>query len=109
MRKVLLPTQGDYQKQSELDECWSVVYSKANPLWLWAAICRRTRPIVSFVIGDRTLATGQQPWLRPPEEYRRSYIYSNHWQPYSVFIDPDCHEHYVKQEEPTNHIERFSY
>ena len=32
----------------ELDELWSYVYCKANKRWVWTAICRRTRQVVSF-------------------------------------------------------------
>jgi len=37
----------------ELDEMWSYVGKKENSVWLWSALCRRTRQIVAFVIGDR--------------------------------------------------------
>ena len=107
MTTVLLPSQGDYQEQLELDECWSFVYSKATPIWIWAALCRRTRQIVSFTIGDRSLAAGQQLWFNTPEDYRHSYTYSDYWQPYLGFLDLDCHYQCGKEEGQTNHIERF--
>jgi IS1 family transposase len=107
MSKVLLPAQGHYQEQLELDECGSFVYSKSTPVWIWAALCRRTHQIVSFTIGDRSFATGQQLWLSTPQAYRLSYTYSDYWQPYLGFLDLDCHEQCAKQEGQTNHIERF--
>ncbi len=39
----------------ELDELWSFVGAKARPLWLWVALCRRTRQIVGWTLGDRSL------------------------------------------------------
>ena len=39
----------------ELDELWSFVQSKAQQLWLWVALCRRTRQIVAWTLGDRSL------------------------------------------------------
>jgi hypothetical protein len=32
---------------------WSFVQKKEQKRWLWTAMCRRTRQIVAFVIGDR--------------------------------------------------------
>ena len=50
---TLLPGQnGDVL---ELDELWSFVGSKAEQLWLWVALCRRTRQIVAWTLGDRSL------------------------------------------------------
>ncbi|MBK8984496.1 MAG: hypothetical protein IPM39_00200 [Chloroflexi bacterium] len=37
----------------ELDELWSFVGQKENKRWIWIALCRRTRQVVSFFIGDR--------------------------------------------------------
>ena len=36
----------------ELDELWSFVGAKACELWLWVALCRRTRQIVAWTLGD---------------------------------------------------------
>jgi len=107
MNQVLLPTQGHYQEQLERDECWSFVYSKATPVWIWASICRRTRQVVSFTIGDRSATTGQQLWLNTDPDYQNSYTYSDYWQPYLAFVDLDCHYQCGKEEGQTNHIERF--
>ena len=37
----------------EYDEAWSFVLKKINKRWLWTVMCRRTRQIIAFVIGDR--------------------------------------------------------
>jgi len=41
----------------ELDEMWSFVLKKVNKRWLWIALCRWTRQVVMFVIGDRNEKT----------------------------------------------------
>ena len=41
----------------ELDELWSFVAKKKRKRWVWIALCRNTRQIVSFVIGDRSAKT----------------------------------------------------
>ena len=37
----------------ELDEMWSFVWSKLCAVWLWFAVCRRTRQIVGWLVGKR--------------------------------------------------------
>jgi hypothetical protein len=60
----LLPKQaGD---MLELDELWTFVYQRDNERWLWTALCRRTRQIVVFVIGDRSAATCRRWWQAIP-------------------------------------------
>jgi len=41
----------------ELGECWTYVRRRSNKRWLWIALCRRTRQVVAFVIGDRSAKT----------------------------------------------------
>ena len=35
----------------EIDAMWSYVGKKGNRVWLWSALCRRTRQIVAFGVG----------------------------------------------------------
>jgi IS1 family transposase len=51
----LLPAQAE--DVLELDEVWSFVFIKTAKYWLWTALCRRTRQIVAFVIGDHSAET----------------------------------------------------
>jgi hypothetical protein len=51
----------------ELDELWSFVQQKEQTRWVWTAICRRTRQIVAFVIGDRSKTTCLRLWEAIPE------------------------------------------
>ncbi len=41
----------------ELDELWSFVGSKKRQVWLWIALCRRTRQVVAYTLGDRSTQT----------------------------------------------------
>ena len=54
----------------ELDEMWSCVRKKDQARWLWTAMCRRTRQIVAFAIGDRSRATCLRLWQAIPHEYQ---------------------------------------
>ncbi len=52
LSETLLPAeQGDVL---ELDELWSFVGSKLNARWLWIALCRQTRQVVAYFVGDRS-------------------------------------------------------
>src|SRR5215210_1982685 len=44
----------------ELDELWSFVLKRANKRWVWVALCRATRQVVAYAIGDRSRATCQK-------------------------------------------------
>ena len=44
----------------ELDELVSFVAEKFFKRWLWLAMCRRTRQIVAYAIGDRSESTAQK-------------------------------------------------
>jgi insertion element IS1 protein InsB len=48
----------------ELDECWTYVRKRPNKRWLWVALCRRTRQVVAFIIGDRSAKTCARLWGR---------------------------------------------
>jgi hypothetical protein len=37
----------------ELDELWSFVLKKTRKRWIWIALCRATRQVVAYCIGDR--------------------------------------------------------
>lgn len=37
----------------ELDEMWGFIWSKLCAVWLWFAVCRRTRQIVGWIVGKR--------------------------------------------------------
>jgi transposase-like protein len=40
----------------ELDELWSFVLKRARKRWIWVALCRHTRQVVAYFIGDRSAA-----------------------------------------------------
>jgi IS1 family transposase len=46
----------------ERDELESFVAEKFFKRWLWLAMCRRTRQIVAYAIGDRSETTAQKLW-----------------------------------------------
>ncbi len=62
-----------------LDELWSFVLSKAQTLWLWVALCRRTRQIVAWTLGDRSLQSAADRRAALPKGYRGRATRSAYW------------------------------
>ncbi len=75
----------------EVDELWSFVARQDNAVWLWTALCRRTRQIVAFVLGDRSADTCRRLWEAIPGSYRRCRPYSDFWQAYETVFSRRTH------------------
>lgn len=91
----------------ELDEMWSFVFKKLEKRWLWTAICRRTRQIVAFVIGDRSKDTCIRLWSKIPKEYRHSFTFSDFWESYQLVFPEETHQSVGKERGETAHMERW--
>ena len=91
----------------ELDEVWSFVFRKANKRWIWVALCRRTRQIVAYFIGDRSETSCLQLWRRIPTAYVRCWTFSDFWAAYQSIFDPQRHQALGKDSGQTNHVERW--
>ncbi len=92
--------------------CWNTmtpdfVLKKRNKRWLWTVMCRRTRQIISFAIGDRSERTCQRVWKRVPEEYRGCVSYSDFWEAYQKVLPDETHRPVGKDSGQTNHMERW--
>jgi insertion element IS1 protein InsB len=92
----------------ELDELWSFVIKKANQTWIWIALCRFTRQVVGYAVGDRSAATCRRLWLMIPPMYRESTCYSDFWTAYEAVIPDDQHIAVGKETGQTAHIERWN-
>ncbi len=92
----------------ELDELWSFVARRKNKRWVWLALCRRTRQIVAYAVGDRSEATCRRLWQRIPWSYRRLLCFTDFWEAYPKIVPEDQHLASGKGEGQTNHIERFN-
>lgn len=92
----------------ELDELWSFVRIKTNKQWLWIALCRRTRQVVAFVIGDRSEKSCQKLWNKIPKEYRNCHSYSDFWGTYQKVFSSETHHSVGKETGQTNHVERWN-
>ena len=66
----------------ELDELWSFVLKKARKCWIWIALCRQTRQVVAYVVGDRSAKTCRRLWQAIPDGYRLAHCYTDFWEAY---------------------------
>ena len=92
----------------ELDEMWSFVRKKDQARWLWTAMCRRTRQIVAFAIGDRSKATCLRLWQAIPHEYKHCHTFSDFWHAYQYIFPAETHRCVGKETGETAHMERWN-
>lgn len=102
---TLQPSQAD--DVLELDEAWSFVYQKLEKRWLWTALCRRTRQIVAFAIGDRSEESCRRLWQAIPEAYRGCHAYSDFWEAYQAVWPTETHSGVSKESGQVSHMERW--
>ena len=113
MEDTLLPWQkGDVL---ELDELWSFVGAKAQACWVWVALCRRTRQVVAYTLGDRSDQSACFLYEGLPSDYWKAATRSDQWQSYQRLFGTTrdghpkrTHRSCPKQAGETNHIERFN-
>jgi|SRR6266516_382892 len=106
IKDLLLPAEsGDVL---ELDEIWGFVLKKAHTRWLWTAMCRRTRQIVAFVIGDRSKATCLRLWFEIPDEYKHCHTFSDFWRAYQHVFPAETHNSVGKETGESAHMERWN-
>ena len=87
---------------------WTFVGRKARAVWLWLALCRRTRQVVADHLGDRTDAACTEFRARLPVGYSDLPTFSDRWSADATVFDPDTHRSCAKQQGQTNHVERFN-
>jgi len=92
----------------ELDEMHSFVYRRKQKRWLWVALCRRTRQVVAYVIGDRSERSCRRLFKRIPESYRRCTSYSDFWAAYAKVFQTGRHQSVGKETGQTAHVERWN-
>jgi IS1 family transposase len=106
VKETLLPATPD--DVLELDEMWSFVRKKDLARWLWTAMCRRTRQIVAFAIGDRSKATCLRLWQAIPHEYKHCHTFSDFWHAYQYVFPAETHHCVGKETGETAHMERWN-
>jgi len=92
----------------ELDELWSFVLKKADKRWISIALCRETRQVVAFLIGDRSAATSHRWWEKIPEAFRQAHCFSDFWEAYQIVIPLEQHTASGKESGQTAPVERWN-
>ena len=106
LQETLLPAVAD--DVLEYDELWSFVAVRKNKRWLWTVMCRRTRQIVAFVLGDRSADTCRKLWTRIPAAYRHCSSFSDFWEAYQEVLPAEVHQAVSKDSGELNHMERWN-
>jgi insertion element IS1 protein InsB len=91
-----------------LDELWSFVLAKLFQAWIWIALCRKTRQVIAYAIGDRSEITCRKLWESIPEDYQKGYCYTDFWKAYQAVIPEEQHSAVGKETGETAHIERWN-
>ena len=92
----------------ELDELWSFVRKKANDSWIWMALCRKTRQVVAYAVGDRSKKTCQRLWEAIPSAYRQGHCFTDFLNVYAAVIPQEQHTAVGKETGETAHVERWN-
>jgi hypothetical protein len=58
---------------------WSFVLKKAHEVWVWIALCRKTRQVVAYALGDRSKQTCRRLWEAIPLAYRQGHCFTDFW------------------------------
>jgi len=103
---TLLPPQAD--DVLELDELWSFVRTKSEKCWVWIALCRRTRQVVAYYVGDRSEKSCRALWQRIPAAYQKLQSYSDFWDTYQQVFAAETHHSVGKESGQTSHVERWN-
>jgi len=93
----------------ELDEMWTFFrHRRCGVIWLWVALCRRTRQIVAYALGPRNDATARRLYHQIPVAYRNGHFYTDHLERYHNVLPTTQHQAAYSKRGGTNHIERFN-
>jgi IS1 family transposase len=89
----------------ERDELWSCVLHKSNQVWIWMALCRKTRHVVARAMGDRSEKTCRALWHAIPAIYRSGRCSPDFWHASQVVIPEKQHRAVGKEKGETAHVE----
>lgn len=85
----------------ELDEMWTFVrHRRRGVIWLWLALCRRTRQIVAYALRPCDDATARQLYVHIPAAYRQGLLYTDQLESYHDCIALHPTPRHLRQTRP---------
>jgi len=88
---------------------WSFVLKKAHQVWVWIALCRKTRQVVAYALGDRSKQTCQRLWESIPSAYREGHCFTDFWAAYQAVIRcRSSTQPWARETGETAHVERWN-
>lgn len=81
---------------------------KAHDWWIGIALCRKTRQVVAYAIGDRRKRTCLRLWEAIPSFYRQGSCFTDFWAAYTSVIPKAQHFAVGKETGETAHVERWN-
>jgi len=91
----------------EVDEVFTFVGLKLKQIRIWIVLCRQTRQIVSFFIGDGSMDSCKRLWRKLPYSYLKSKSFSDLWKAYNC-LPESTHQKVGKETGETAHVERLN-
>ena len=91
----------------EFDELWSFVQSKAKRVWVWIALCRRTKQVVAYHLGGRTKKDFEEFYLKVPINYANCLSTSDGFEVYKP-LKICGHSMGKKKQGRTSQVEAFN-
>ncbi|ADC64414.1 IS1 transposase [Ferroglobus placidus DSM 10642] len=87
-----------------MDEAWSFVRKKEKEVWIWIALERNSRKIISYAVGDRSVGTFKRLWDGIGGEIKQKAIfYTDRWDAYNLIP----YKQRIIRKGGTNHVERL--
>ncbi len=91
----------------EVDEVFTFVGLKVKQIRIWIVLCRQTRQIVSFFIGDGSMESCKRLWRKLPYGYLKCNSFSDFWKAYNC-LPESTHQKAGKETGETAHVERLN-
>ena len=91
-----------------LDELWGYVEAAEDPdaVAVWVALCRRTRRIVAWTLGDRGLQSAADLRAALPRDHGSCDPRSGFWDASAAVLPSQTHRAGGQEEGAANHVER---
>ena len=70
-------------------------------------MCRKTRQVVAYAVGNRSKKTCQRLWEAIPQAYRQGHCFTDFLRGYASVIPEEQHTAVGKETGETAHVERW--